>query len=1059
MKPARLGTPDNIALGCGPDPYSANKLKGSEPGLVLNTRENQKALKTEAFKIPRLSFTAFRLRYASVDQLSKLSKTVFLGTIPFCYQNSGTDSLLKKLSRASKRNGMFKTSPEGRSERDSQPTDSIDFIDFSQSALKTFYNTILSQETFQRTLLNTVVQGEDLLQDELRRRLDNNDACSQNQQKHHRLDGQEITANSLSTSDGISICMTSGGTKISRLYHDEKHKISDTKEQVSDILDLMTTLSIELTDFSSLNQYIPQFSAEDPTMATSDIVENEPASQRRKGVIKKRSISSDTTKNKFLSKKQLLNGPHLEFVYPTPENDAMQEKLEREQIFTERSSTKVVEKLKCLASDSKNRRNRLKVRLLDRIRAFPSGEIVRVDKMLVLVVFAPHKFDIMTFDELSDVSVNVEEHWLEYFVVLRRGEDEDELLLAQLYKAGRDRNFNKPPSFSFKIRPDLRIGFYSTLDKSISVIDPMDTGTRLFILSARFYSQSIKWIYLIKGCLDEQFSPQLKVRVDKLGCTFRVDLPSKLIREALKPKSSQSILAKENGYAPFRDSLHQYVYKFTKKWSNRLILSGTLNETPVNPNCWLSYKFNDYAEWVPNSDSSLLVYSQLFAKNSPLDLLCIHEQNLTTVNGSLEGFLGHFDKTKKLILSNLKSTYKLRYFMTSENLLFISRFSFPPSKHNLAEEDNNNLESNLESKFEYNVFDLDANGHLPWLNSSDFNRKDFVALSEYSRKVQQIISADYVIDLCTIRNVRSLPSVCVPSKSHLAHFELWHSLKTPPLDSELVETSFEIEFEKGATLSLLASSSSVRDEWVGRLTDLARFWGKTKHLETAMALEVRSLNQEVARTDDGKDVKATFDYRGLIQNTRFKTINDSLSKSAQAMSTEVLCSGFLYYKPKHLSSFTRRFAILCPGFMILFSTTKRTNSYIASNSCYHKVIAITISDCYIHTERLTQSFTSQLVSTNANQGILPRIYPDGWKSSEENTRVRFTLWCGRKRTFRPHLHSKVAKKLHNDSLELSDMVKLLSFRGREYTFQARSRHEHEKWVYNILEEINRLAYD
>ncbi|RKP28539.1 hypothetical protein METBISCDRAFT_29075, partial [Metschnikowia bicuspidata] len=93
----------------------------------------------------------------------------------------------------------------------------------------------------------------------------------------------------------------------------------------------------------------------------------------------------------------------LDFLKPEPVSKKKQAALLEEPIFSEKLNAKVVKKLKGFANISKDRSNRLKVRLLDRIMLFAYGEIVRVDKMLVLVKFVPRTFNIMSYSEFSDI--------------------------------------------------------------------------------------------------------------------------------------------------------------------------------------------------------------------------------------------------------------------------------------------------------------------------------------------------------------------------------------------------------------------------------------------------------------------------------------------------------------------------------------------------------------------------------------------------------------------------------------------------------------------------------
>lgn len=1018
----------------------------------------------KTFRIPRASFTAFRLSYASADQLSHLATTIFLGGVPDAWKNlPGSPSFLGSRSKKSTLlNSYFKKPLVDRNSTVSASSSLSDggVQEPREPGFKLLYQKILKPEVMQRSVWNRYKQEEDVLQRELRRQF--NDGSSR----------EEISVQS--DSDTSEIYLDCTGALILGLGRTATKQLNPIDSPEERLL-LSSDLSLpESSDISSLNQYLPQFSAdgsatklESPQLPSAFIDKTNVLSPQSPEHAPKKPRSMKSVKT--VSSKKSHFTIRLSVLKPTPVSEEMLTKLLNEPTKQEKQNSKMVNKLKGLATrrkTSKNKGSQLKVRLLDRIRLFASGEIVRVDKMLVLVKFAPRMFNITHFNDNSDISTIIEERWREYFVVLRRGKDEDEILVAQLYRTGKGKDFSKSsPVYTFDITQEIRVDFYSTLDKSISIINPKENGTQLFIMNARYYSQAIKWLYLIKGCLDEQFYPLLKVHSAAHGFTFRVDFPTDLIKKAIEPGSDHIISKNKTGYQPHQDILVSFVFDKIELQLNKLEApkkTGLLKE-----NFWLACKFFDRAEWIPNNSVSLIVRSQLFAKSSPLELLKATNDecfSIALMPHSLEGFLGRISKPEGADMRTLRPSYKLHYFVLCQNLLFISKYhlGIPPSPENVflgGECDREEICGKFSEIFVHTPFELDTHGHISWLESPDFERKDRLALEEYSRKVQHIVTAESVINICLIREVRTIPQDKLPLNARQVHRNLWFSSEAVPKEQEITDTAFEIEFQDGSVLRFCTSSQLIRDEWVVRLRASIEFWNNYRHQETAAMLRVRETNQKHARTDDGIDFRSTFERFGTIEEKCADVFAWNVGTSVLAMSTAVLFCGHLYYKRKKRAGFVEKLVVLCPGYLVLFAATKRKfSSWRHKLPCYERTSTIPISDCYIHTERSTQYNGNELMPKNGpGYDLLPRLYSDGWKSTEESTKLRFTLWCGYKRKLKSRMKSK--SKLQKENPDLKDLIKLLSVRAKVFLFQARSRQEQEIWVHNILEEINRFAYE
>lgn len=1022
----------------------------------------KEAVSDKTIEIPKSSFTAFRFCYASAEEISVLARTTLVGGIPDAWvkliqSSEHSDSTFTKKHRKS----FFRKNFSRASIR--QFTSLLDNSSYNtglqvanESGMKQLYRKLLRPDVMHRSILNRFKYDQDILLQEILRQFNGNESSD-------------------SSSSNDSIVSNSCQSSLKN-YNDT---IASAEYSVIDLETmLLSSNCIALESTSSLVDYVPQYTNPNSPSKNVKVHDNSEAlvSGFSAGRPCKSSECRKTTKATQVCKENSRiqwakeragterKSKKLKFVLPEPECEKTQQLLRNELIQHEKLNLKMTRKFKELRQKKleRKRKRRLRVHLIDRIKMFAEGEIVRLDRMLVLVKQAPRIFNLKGFNEFSEINTVIEERWHEYFVVLRRGQDDGNLLIAQLYKTGKGRDFRKPPQFSFQILREISVDFFSFTDKSISVVQPIDIGTRIYIMNARYYSLSVKWIYLIKGCLDEQFPLLVNIHAGTTGQTFKINLLSAFLREAIQPSDKVSIRQEVTGYKIYEDFLFQKVFRKVSSRFNQTFSSTKGQRPEINRlNFWLACRFNRRAEWISNNSLSLLVLSHLFAKTAPLELIKMPADKRIQKFSTVEGFLVQATKKTEKQSSSLKFN-KFLYVFVSKNLLFISKLNnaVPPSPQNellRSKIDRAEIASTIPEVFEYNLFSLDSNGHIPWLDSPTFFRNDRQALEEFSRKVKQAAKADSVIDLCFIKEVRAMKKFELTART-----EPFVTRFSRDLNEDITNSAFEIEFLNSSVMRLLAPSKLSRDKWVAELKESVLFWRKHQRNEVASMLQIKESNQRRARTNDSLDLMYLFESSGTIEETREELMPHNLAASVLSMSSVVLCSGELFFRKKKRELFSKRFAILFPGYLILYSPVKRSKLRSGQTRLpiYERQSTIPLSDCYIHTEHSAQyNEIEEWTLKSPGQDLLPRLFPDGWKSTTENSKLRFTLWYGRKRKLSRSPRRKDKGKRSEENMKLNEVIKALRIRGKAFIFQARSRYELEMWVHGILEELNRFAYE
>ncbi|SCU90396.1 LADA_0F03752g1_1 [Lachancea dasiensis] len=706
-------------------------------------------------------------------------------------------------------------------------------------------------------------------------------------------------------------------------------------------------------------------------------------------------------------------------------------------------------------------------------------------------------------------------------------------------------------SMDFMLDVSCMVGFYNTLDKTIHVIkriSPTVDGNKGFLGNDPENPEKLR-IYLLKCCSTASaenwllffqrslglFSlpKRVTINIPEAPATLDIPLPTEL-RDHLDKRTyveeeELKLLNLPRGYKPISFPLTRYLeliivnkllqsgyVKSISKWAHANIITGL---------CWKHY---DRLEWCSRDQYELTVGGMALRNSHSLEFRSvIHYPRSVKLNSGetltepcgVEGFLMKCTDRYGRETENIFHTayYRFLYFFSSDGLLFFmnSFKGLPPlPDHFLSKSENCSYDIgevekemiNIPKAYEHNPYPLDLNNHIQWLeenmNPKDFEEKDNVALTAMWRKIAHIIKADKVIDLTEVVSVCKLKPV--KEQKNTLRFKIlarannfvW---KTSRSVDDTINSIFTLSMSNGLHVRLLAPSPEVADIWVSKLSSLSVYWKHRKAEDTRSMWSAKVENLNYLKMPESEESNISENTPKWV--TDRGVANDEIhNASAQAIMRPIISNGVLYQKNHKHSTFKKFFVILTPGYLILYQYFKSGKINYSKKVCDHRHhVTIPIEECYVYSGNLTSldllERDKQFDYLNPGKKPLPRVYSDGWRSSESEGTRCFTLWFGTKRAVSnysflfsqssntrwrtasstdtlgatsPKADCAKSKKRTSETGELSmedDLKKnpgfihlatRLGVSGRALVFMARSRQERDQWVLRIHSELERL---
>lgn len=1057
--------------------------------MSLDSEASTKA-SLNSFSIPRSSFTAFRLLFASAHECGEMAKVVYMGAIPKAWYGGKKYGLVATTVKRAKRKIRRRTrKSDGLIDRSVRKTVTLNsfwmncdenrsdegdsgFLEHSgldedlgfPERLSPVGSSVfdegptLDYDLQNELLFNDILAGSD--SDEL--------IVSDYDDPRGPL-GNLLTDDERDADNDDHIHLDNGGLHPDTQDHVYTNGHANTSGEYE------TNYQSLLPDNYNLNNDghpSARIETNDPLDGSTMGYSREnlrPILDSKSAHLKPQQVTFDETARRS-------HGSSMAFASPAPESSAVCQRLDDEYIRAKKQHLKKLKKVGGMAkkggSSAKRKGSRVKLSVARRILSkFKPGQILRVDRMLVQLLRSEEICLDSHYNEELAGNLFITSRWREYNVVLRRADNLLELLDLQFYNPKKGANFDEKPEHKLSLSLGTKIGFYSTNDKTISITVPREWGSRVAIMNARYESLAYQWLFVVKEILNEDEASVFHVKLPGLGHGIRIPVNKSLMKILWQTRNTLEMSKLDFGYHVQPGVLPHH---FRDKVYRKLNHAGRFNDDvkkwlAENPEPWFCFKFYDRLEWVPPNSKIFYIMHKLMYPKYELLLqqvsrppIAIEDKKGTTWNRPypVEGFLGRATNTAGKEYSKLRPFYKIGYFFTVEHMLFFTKLfeGKPPSPTNddkFAFEDEVEDNPTLPSFFIKDPFEVNKHGHIPWLQLLDFGARDNHIVGEFERRISQIAKASGVVDLLKVHSVGPCPHEEVNSRQLYFHAFLWHGVPDDLDSDEFLNCIIQIELENGSKLKLMAHNQTIRDEWIARLRDIVHFYKLIDSRRVAKASAVREANMKKLGMSEYMDSNFTNENLGF--ENEFALANDAIfDTNGLSMSKCIIMSGYLFLKHKKHANFGSLFVVLCPGYLIMFSLARRskTTGMVKRRPCYEHYFTIPVSECFVYLGNQTAfdliEYDNDNKEKSSGRNQLPRIYPDGWKLCEEELQLCFTLWFGQKRKLRHQLDVAT-------NPGLISMVRRLGLTGKSMVFMARSRQMREAWVSRLLLEINRFS--
>lgn len=757
------------------------------------------------------------------------------------------------------------------------------------------------------------------------------------------------------------------------------------------------------------------------------------------------------------------------------------------------------------------------------LRGLKRGKIILMEKMLVMVKCAVNKKDpVISFSQEESIDTRISERWKEYIVVARSTGKGDSSILLQFYRrrhiplrVNRQKDLTYGTSLDFQLDKHCLVGIYSNLDKSIFIQKPGRKDSngsheassddeeeydslKIYILKCSTLLSSGKWYNLLRGATQMRDKlTQISLKVPEADISVDINLREAVVKELIKSENGiddLKLCVLRRGYRVLQSPLMRFLIVTIFEELKKADLLEVLQKWELaNIILGCSYKHYDMLQWCSNSSIGSFFETYSLFKSCVLEFrpyMPSPKQSLTgdgcilTEPSPIEGFLITLTNRIGKEGSRLRKLYfRPSYFFTNDNLLFFSSCfkACPPSSS--KEMDVRSLQKgdridSLPNVYEQDPYPLDLSSHITWLKgdltAKEFESNDLYALNCFRRRVDQILKAEGVIDLCEIEEIHQGDSNDVAGSEikfralQLAKRSFWYG-QAHDVGSTAGSILYIVK-QNGLVLKLMTPSPAVCLEWTLRLRSLVKYWKARKDcdIKNMWNLKIRNMQQ----------LRITNEEESNINDSTPKWIIDCGMSDPSLYNVNALCQlrpilykGVLYQKPKKHSTFTKYLVVLVPGFLILYKLFKKNVTGFSRDVVNYKhYLTLSVADCYLYsgaTSKVDLLNRRDKIQELASQSkSLPRAYPDGWRSLEDESARCFTLWFGKKRAILATPRKVRSEKGNQQKLDshknfesnpsVFRMVTRLGVSGKSMVFMARSRQERNLWVLSISSEVERL---
>ncbi|KAF3917368.1 hypothetical protein ABW21_db0203034 [Orbilia brochopaga] len=715
------------------------------------------------------------------------------------------------------------------------------------------------------------------------------------------------------------------------------------------------------------------------------------------------------------------------------------------------------------------------------LRRSREGEIVKMATMLVRVETTladlTHDFD---ENEMAHIETRTLEKWREFVVVCRQTGDNDAPLTLKIHKSRTIPAIERKRIAKHSTREiplntrETRVNLYSSLDKTLCLWLPFKRGTIIFLLRPRASASSVEWLTFLRKALGWSSPEDLIVHVPDLSMNLKIVDP---FDDAPRKNAEDEAVFQEIRKNKDDGTISKYIMRTSlrllgrnKEWEE------VVNRWRTSDRIGLAWRQYDRLEWVHGMNEKKMYGSMAMQKTHELELRpkVHYPTNVALETGPtvlepppVEGFLLRL--TSKMGKEQKRLFYKRLYFYVHDNLLCFCKpaKALPPPPPKLPPKQGDRVPASdriietIPIIYAVSPFQID-DGEVAWMqtgNAEFQERKDEDAYNEAERKVNLMLRADGFVDLAKIDYVRPFGSSNVPERIGTGLDVGFHqpsrstSQSSKPVTGSSDDHTFEIVLMSGLVIRLQTLDKDTRDEWMHRLADLVIYWKIRRAEDIALLKKTRQENLECLRIDEEMEAFiGQYGRKWEVQNTRASPLIWNVCGISSCRT--VTHGGNLYQKKSRHATFQKYYVVACHGKLLIFNhTVRRYNG--EPLDCIHqqKRHEVSLRDAYVYSGSATESqllYQNQTFdSNNPGRHTLPRVYEDGWMSTDEDAMTCFVVWHGAKRT-------SIKSKDDEGKRSKVKRVTALGSRGKSMVFKARSRQERDLWVMAINVEIERL---
>ncbi|KAA8895533.1 Pleckstrin homology domain-containing protein [Sphaerosporella brunnea] len=708
-----------------------------------------------------------------------------------------------------------------------------------------------------------------------------------------------------------------------------------------------------------------------------------------------------------------------------------------------------------------NRARSLRIGRKRRSSVRQDGEIIKMDSMLVRIevtnMSVPEEYD---ENESLKVETRCADKWREYVVVCRECDDPDAPMALRLYKSRTIPAVDKQHVSSRSTREiplnpkSTKANLYSSLDKTLVVWLPYRRGTLIYIMRPRCASTSVEWYSFLRAALGEPRCKSLQVAVPDLTLTITIPNPFDQEDHAHYNDEGEITSFEQKTVASAILKKSMDIIEGVTEWED------VTEHWKMNERMGLAWRRYDRLEWVHGVNEQRMDGSIAMQKTHELELRpkthyptesVLEDGSKMTEPPPVEGFLVRLTSARGRGERLGRKFQKKQYWATHDQYLCYcrpGRAQPPPPPPPSSTPDGTPLIYGVAP------YKLDENGEIEWLTNptpGPVEKKDEEAYLEAERKVNLMLMAEGFVDLVQAVKVGRVGR----GTSDVDGTEDSEASAAAAVDADDDETCFEITLENGLVIRLQAFNSETRDEWIHRLSELITYWHARDREDLTIIRRTRDTNLKQLNMDE--QLESLMGQFGRKWEVSSHTIASGEIFNVCGLSScrTITMSGVLYRKPRRRATFRRYNVILCNGELIIFHHAHRNSTGKEVPTTLHeKHISLSLRDCYIYSGLVTEeellytNSTTTATTTTPGRSALPRIYRDGYTSTDEEAMTCFVLWHGSRRS--------IFTKRDEDGNKVRRRVTPLGQGGKSVVFKARSRLERDAWVMGIAMEIERL---